>query len=183
MSDANADGASEIKIQDLATLVAGMSRLLTRLAGMPAFQEAGMGLAEWSALSFISGKNGINYKQLANALGVSAQRVNQIADLLRDGGNIAVNTSADDARKKIIMITPSGSQRLSELNGKLLPIITAGLNKRPKVIGRASSMIDRILKHVAGPGKAKGKEAAKKRRKRASRREFDRPGMSQVQAK
>lgn len=183
MSNASTDGATEIKIQDLATLVAGMSRLLTRLANTPAFQEAGMGLAEWSALSFISGRNGINYKQLANALGVSAQRVNQIADLLRDGGNIAVNTSADDARKKIIMITPSGSQRLSELNAKLLPIVTAGLNKRPKVIGRASSMIDRILKHIAGPEKAKEKKAAKKRRERASRREFDRSRMGPVQAK
>jgi DNA-binding MarR family transcriptional regulator len=183
MTDASANGATEIKIQDLATLVAGMSRLLTRLGGMPAFQEAGMGLAEWSALSFISGKSGINYKQLANALGVSAQRVNQIADLLRDGGNIAVNTSADDARKKIIMITPSGSQRLSELNAKLLPIVTAGLNKRPKVIGRASSMIDRILKHVAGPAKAKGKQATKNRRKRGARREFDQSKMAHVQAK
>lgn len=183
MSDASTDGATEIKIQDLATLVAGMSRLLTRLASMPAFQEAGMGLSEWSALSFISGRSGINYKQLANALGVSAQRVNQIADLLRDGGNIAVNTSADDARKKIITITPSGSQRLFELNAKLLPIVTAGLNKRPKVIGRASSMIDRILKHVAGPGKAKGTDARKRKRKRASRGEFDRPRMGQIQAK
>ena len=44
---------AEIKVEDLATLVAAISRFLTRLSKLPAFEHAGLGLAEWSALSII----------------------------------------------------------------------------------------------------------------------------------
>jgi DNA-binding MarR family transcriptional regulator len=167
----------EVKIEDLATLVAGMSRLLSRLASMPAFQEAGLGLAEWSALSIIAGKSGINNGQLAHALGVSAQRVNQITDSLRGAENISISASADDGRKKAISITAAGTQRLTELNSKLQPMVASALSKRPRVLGRASAMISKTLMRIATPAKGEGKKG--KRRKRGETGETSAPAQDE----
>ena len=153
-----------IKVEDLATLVAGISRFLTRLAKLPAFADAGLGLAEWSALSIIAGNNGINSRQLANLLGVSAQRINQIAESLTSSGLITLTPDAEDARKKNIQITQSGSDRLQELNSRLLPILTKALGKRQKMLGRTSHLINRTLMRVvlhAKPGKRAQKLQAK----------------------
>src|SRR4051812_42876102 len=116
MSEASTIGATDIKVQDLAALVAGLNRFLMRLASMPAFQEAGLGIAEWSALSLVANKGQINNRQLAAALGVSPQRINQITDSLRASGVLSIKTSGEDARKKIISITPNGTERLRALD-------------------------------------------------------------------
>lgn len=149
-------GETLIKVEDLATLVAGISRFLTRLAKLPAFQDAGLGLAEWSALSIIAQHNGINSRQLANALGVSAQRINQIAESLKASGFITLTPDLEDARKKNIEITESGSTRLRELNTKLLPILSVALGKRERILRRTNQLINRTLMRVvlhAKPGK------------------------------
>jgi DNA-binding MarR family transcriptional regulator len=155
-ADAPTTERTAIKVEDLATLVAGISRFLTRLAKLPAFQDAGLGLAEWSALSIIAQNNGINSRQLANSLGVSAQRINQIAESLKVAGFITLTPDADDARKKNIEITGSGSERLQDLNAKLLPILTSALGKRERILRRTSHLINRTLMRVAlhaKPGK------------------------------
>src|SRR6187399_1214722 len=118
MADRNT-AAPPIKVEDLATLVAGLSRFMTRLSNIPPFKQAGLGLAEWSALSIVAARDGINSRQLANLLGVSAQRVNQLADALKGQELVTQTTSAEDARRKILSITPEGSRRLAELNQQL----------------------------------------------------------------
>src|SRR5690242_8650086 len=99
----------KIEVRDLASLVAGLSRFLTLLSKIAPFQEAGLGLAEWLALSVLAEKEGINSRQLAMFLGVSAQRVNQITDSLRVAELIDLKLSAEDARQKAISVTPAGT--------------------------------------------------------------------------
>jgi DNA-binding MarR family transcriptional regulator len=161
MSEMPANESSRIKVEDLATLVAGFSRFLTRLSKLEPFQDAGLGLAEWSALSIIADKSGINSRQLANFLGVSAQRINQLAESLKGSGFITLSPAPDDARKKIIDITPSGAARLKELNDRLLPILSAALGKREKTLVRANRLINRVLMRVvlhSNPAKQKRSE-------------------------
>ncbi len=153
MSDANTKDTGRSDVQEMAKLVTGMSRFLTRFSKMTPFQEAGMGLAEWSALSIIAERNGVNNRQLAVVLGVSAQRVNQISDSLKNASHIAVNPSADDARKKIMSVTPSGTARLKELNAKLHPIISTALSKQQKSISRANRAINAHLMRIVTPAK------------------------------
>jgi len=163
MSDPTNLSATEIKVQDLATLVAGLNRFLMRLSNMPAFQEAGLGLAEWSALSLIAGKGDINNRQLANALGVSPQRINQITDTLRGSGLVSASASADDARKKIINITQLGSARLTELDAKLQAKISLILRKRPGVLRRANTIVNKTLMRLVAPVQTKEMKDAKSR--------------------
>lgn len=153
MSEKTVAGSSDADVQDMATLVAGMSRFLTGLSNLPPFQEAGMGLSEWSALSIIAGKTGLNNRQLANALGVSAQRVNQITEALQNAGHVLLNTPADDKRKKTITITASGKARLDALNAKLQPLISAAVS-RSKTVGRASRIVNRTLMPIVTSPKA-----------------------------
>lgn len=164
MSEAASDGSTEIDVQDLAILVAGMSRFLTRFSALAPFQEAGIGLGEWSALSMIAGKDDITNKQLAHLLGVSTQRVNQITDTLKGADYISSNVAADDGRKKVISITPSGAAQLSQLNAKLQPIVATAFSNRPKQLRRVSLAVSKnLMRIVAMTGPKAVERAATKR--------------------
>ena len=154
MNKATSDGTANIDIKDLASTVAGLSRFLTLLSKIEPFQEAGLGLAEWLALSILADKNGINSRQLANLLGVSAQRVNQIAESLKASELITLKLSADDARQKAISVTPVGEARLNKLNTRLQTLIDTHLSKRPEVLSRTNRAINRILMKIVLPPKA-----------------------------
>lgn len=161
MSDLATQRDAQANVPDLATLVAGLSRFLNRLASIPPFQEAGLGLAEWSALTIIASKGGINNRHLAGALGVSAQRVNQITDSLRTMSLVVLNSVPDDARKKVITITPAGATRLTELNSKLQPTITAALGKRQNSLIRVNAMLQKTLMRIVATPKTAAPKVAK----------------------
>jgi DNA-binding MarR family transcriptional regulator len=161
MGDAPTPNDTQPSVPDLAALVAGLSRFLSRLASIPPFQEAGLGLAEWSALTIIAGKQGINNRHLAGALGVSAQRVNQITDSLKTMGLIVLNVVPEDARKKVITVTPAGSARLTELNSKLQPTIAAALGKRQNSLARVNTMLQKTLMRIVATPKAAAPKAGK----------------------
>lgn len=149
----DAVATNQIDLNDLAAIVTGMTRFITRLSKMAPFEEAGLGLAEWSALSVIANRHGANNRQLAALLGVTAQRVNQITDSLSAAKYITRVQAADDARKKIIAITQLGSDQLDALNRKLQPIVRAGLGNRPKSLTRANRMVNGTLMRIVVPSR------------------------------
>ena len=153
--------APQIKVEDLAALVAGLSRFMTRLSNIPPFKQAGLGLAEWSALSIIAARDGINSRQLANELGVSAQRDNQLADSLKRQELVTQTTSAEDARRKMLSITPEGLRRLAELIAQLLPLIVEAIGARPRALRSASRLVNRTLMRVVQSGKPKHAERSR----------------------
>ena len=151
----------EVKIEDFASLVSGMSRLLTGVARLPAFTDAELGLAEWSALMVLASKDGINNKQLAKSLGITGQRVNQITKSLTTAGLIAVSQSTDDSRKNVIAITDAGKAQLTAVNSKLLPAISASLEKRERSLQGANRNIKALMGLVAvKSGNSAQREAA-----------------------
>lgn len=163
MNAATSDTKDEIKVQDLASLVAGLSRFLTRLSNMPAFQETGgLGLAEWSALSLIAEKSGIGTGQLANLIGVSAPRVHQITESLKAASLISISPDAGDARKKVLTITPAGTKRLNDSNAKLQPMIEEALRDRPQALNRGSRLINRVLMRLVIPRKPEASKTGKR---------------------
>ena len=131
-----ADNQSEIDVQDLALLVAGLSRFLHRLSGMPPFQ-GDLALAEWCALSQISANDKIPPKQLANILGVTIQRAMEITDALQ-AADLVINEASPENPKKVVSITSTGAKRLKDLNDGLRPIIVSALETRPQALNRAS---------------------------------------------
>jgi DNA-binding MarR family transcriptional regulator len=143
--------APEIRVEDLAGFVTALSRFMTRLSNIPPFKQAGLGLAEWSALSMIARREGINSRQLANLLGVSAQRVNQLVDSLKRSELVGQTTSPDDARQRILTVTPEGGRRLAELNAQLHPLIAAALQSRPRSLRNASRLLRTLMRIVQAP--------------------------------
>jgi DNA-binding MarR family transcriptional regulator len=146
------DNSSEIDVQDLALLVAGLSRFLHRLAGMPSFQ-GDLALAEWCALSQIAAKDKIPPKQLANILGVTIQRAIEISDALQAADLIVNEASPENPKKRVLSITSAGSKRLKDMNDGLRPMIVAGLDTRPQALNRASRVINGAIMRIVAPPK------------------------------
>lgn len=153
MSEATVKDISD-NVRNMAVLVAGMSRFLIRFSSMAPFREADMGLAEWTALSIIAAKNGIENRHLANSLGVSAQRVNQITDALSKAGHILSSTSPEDKRRKILTITSSGTVQLNKLNAMLEPLVSSVL-REPVTLRRACGIINKKLMPIVMPDAVK----------------------------
>lgn len=136
-------------IEDLADIVASMSRFLTRFAVTTPFTEAHLGLAEWLGLMTLKAKPGLSNKQFAKLLGTTVQRAAQISDALKRAELISVDQSVEDARVHSMKVTAAGAQRLSELNGKLMPLIASGLPSRVGALKGTRKNLIRLLRVVA----------------------------------
>jgi DNA-binding MarR family transcriptional regulator len=146
-------------IEDLADIVASMSRFLTRFAGTPPFTEAHLGLAEWLGLMTLKGKPGLSNKQFAKLLGTTVQRAAQISDALKRAELISVDQSVEDARVHSMNVTEAGSQRLSELNGKLTPLVASRLGDKVGALKGTRRNLIRLLRMVAPVKNAQGSKA------------------------
>jgi DNA-binding MarR family transcriptional regulator len=153
-TDKKAKREVPISIDEFAAAIAGMSRLLGKVSSAQPFKDAGIGLAEWSALNSLIAEQSeaVSNKQLAKSLGVSGQRANQICDSLKSTGLAGVSPSPDDGRKVMIKITAAGRARLKTVNETLLPMLVAKagnrgaalqrMNRTLKVLGRTFSSAD-----------------------------------------
>jgi DNA-binding MarR family transcriptional regulator len=153
MSDATGPATVEINMQDLAHFVAGISRFLAGLASMAPFSETGLGLAEWSTLSIVAGRENVRTAQLAASLGVSGQRMNQILDSLQAAALVSVVAAEENPRRRSIVMTPAGNEKLEALNSRLRPIVVSALRTRPQALSRANRMVNKILFRIVSPGK------------------------------
>lgn len=147
-------GAAESgETQDLAAfvgVVAGMSRFLTGLAGAAPFKEGGLSLAEWAALSVIAERKSLTGTQLAKALGISRQRVNQIGDALRQSSFISIEPSAANAHSKLLRITAAGRSQLETVNAALLPKISQLAAAHPTALRRMERMLRQLITRFVG---------------------------------
>jgi DNA-binding MarR family transcriptional regulator len=135
------------EITDFARMVARISRLLTRLSGLPVFKNAGLGLAEWIALSILAEEDHISNKQLAKKLGVTGQRANQICNSLAAANLIKVSQSAEDTRRNVIELMELGRGKLIHVNMELTKIV--GRSKLEKELitrtSRGAHLVIRLL--------------------------------------
>jgi DNA-binding MarR family transcriptional regulator len=144
---------AEAQTEDLAALVAGLSRFMSGLSKLPQFEQAKLGFAEWSVLSILSKGKPFSSAQLMRTLGVSKQRVSQIIDSLKTENLIELSPVAGDARKKLISITSAGTDRMNKLNTSLQPLVSSALTKRPNSLARASRIVNRSLMRIVAPAR------------------------------
>lgn len=149
----------DFNIEDLADIVASMSRFLTRFAGTTPFTEAHLGLAEWLGLITLKAKPGLSNKQFAKLLGTTVQRAAQISDALKRAELISVDQSVEDARTHSMNVTAAGAERLSELNGKLVPLVASRLGGRVGALKGTRRNLIRLLRVVAPVKNAQGNKA------------------------
>ena len=161
----------EVSVDDLAILVAGMSRVLSGVGRIPVFSEGNIGLAGWAALSVLVRNDGINNRLLARALGVSSQRANQICSALVRDEYVAITQSAADNRANEIRITDGGKAKLEEVRSELKSLLTRALpGKRARALAGAAKHVNNLsrglnsaqnpAKNKKGKGKAKAKVKA-----------------------
>jgi len=163
----SADTDSQL-LPALAGLVVGMSRLLAGLAGLPPFRNAHFSVADWVALSILSRGRPMNNRQLANNLGVTRQRANQIKTSLEQAKLVSVAQSIEDARQNVLTVTSRGHSQLKAINAELEIALSSPLKGKERALRKANSGIRVLLRSLRSHAEA-GK-SGRARRKDARRR-------------
>jgi DNA-binding MarR family transcriptional regulator len=144
---ANVTAPAETGIQEFSLLVAGMSRLLAGLGQLEPFSEGGLSLAEWVSLTILAQrderkpgkeddageraeaeKDIVSYKWIAQNLGVTGQRANQIAISLARGGYVTIDRTRSDLSTDV-KITAVGIAKLDAINAELQPLLARALKE------------------------------------------------------
>ena len=157
-ADAAGEGkaAEVLTVGSFADLVSSASRLLTSFGALEPFRQAKVGLAEWTMMTLVSEDPNMTSAQVARQLGVTAQRINQVADSLKALDWISLQPQANDSRKKVIHITDTGRRELGKLNESLHPLLMTPVKDNPKIVLRTVRSMRRLVKLTApAPGKAK----------------------------
>jgi DNA-binding MarR family transcriptional regulator len=139
-------------LRAVADLVIGMSRLLTGLAKLPPFRAANFTVADWVALSILAKGSPKNNRQLANNLGVTRQRANQIKTSLEQARLISAVQSTEDARQNVLTVTARGHAHLKEINAELQAALKSSLKGRERAIARANNGIRVLVRSIRGSG-------------------------------
>lgn len=165
MADLNAPkSTSDALMGDFAHLIANMSRFIVGLAGIPLFRDAGISLSEWVALSLLKEATEIGNAQLANKLGVSRQRANQIIAVLAQANLISIVISKDDARKREIRLTASGITQLQSLNRQLNPLVSEVFGNHEKKAVALATRIQQLMRIVVVANTTEARPIFKQRR-------------------
>jgi DNA-binding MarR family transcriptional regulator len=153
-----------LEIEDFVEMVANTSLFLSRLAAMPIFKDANLGLSEWAALGTLikSESAPLNNKQLAGGLGVTGQRANQIADALKAAKLVTSNPSAEDGRMSEIRITSAGKAQFETVKQQLLLLLKEEKNIGPGVlrINRTFKLLGRRVRSAKATDSPKKKKSA-----------------------
>lgn len=131
-----------------AGLVTGMSRFLGQLSGCAPFEEADIGIGEWSLLNHLISAP-VEQRKLTRDLGVTKQRVAQICDSLKKSGNIEITPLMNDPRMNTVAITDIGKARAEAINAKLIPFLTKDDDdgRKQRALHSASRSV-KVLKRI-----------------------------------
>ncbi len=113
-----ADAPKEIRVEDIASVIAVMNRFLSNFSQNPALKNGKVTLADWLVLTMISQKSAGNSKALSKATGVNQQRLKQVLDGLKTAGLVMFG---DSGPKETIEVTNQGRARLDEIGEALQP--------------------------------------------------------------
>lgn len=181
-----ADKAGNVDaLEALEALILRANRFVAKVAETDSFQTSNIGVADWLALRALAKAGKQTFTSLARTLGVTRQRVKQIADSLKETGLVTVTSSGEDKRKAEVEITAEGSDTLTTLEQGLrgkLETVKGGMQPALRA-GGVMLRLSRALGDGTGEG-AKGggnkgnREARKAERlaKRKSRQESGKPG-------
>jgi len=167
---------SDELLPGFADLVVGISRLLVRLAALPPFRNARFTLADWVALSVLAKNPPKNSRQLANSLGVTRQRANQIKASLEQARLVSAVQSSEDARQKVLTVTNRGHAQLADINLQLQNVLASGLLGKERVLLRASKAVRILMRGLRTEGRPKRVEPDRKKKPRRRLTKMPRAG-------
>jgi len=169
VEQASSDKSENELLTDLASLVVGMSRLLTSLAAMGPFRNAEFSMADWVALSLLAKGPPNNNRQLAKSLGVTRQRANQIKTSLEQARLISVSQSTEDARQIVLTVSNRGQGQLDSINMQLAEALASSLKNKQRVLLRANRAI-KLLMRTLRTGNESTKKSGRERTKGTRRK-------------
>jgi len=176
MSDADAGAGKvsvEVNVEEFATLVANMSRLLSGFGGLEPLRQAGLSLGEWVALATLArADEGATNKVLGRNLGVAPQRAGEISSSLLRGGLVSIGPSTGKRDQvSLVKLSAAGKAKLDEVNAGLGPILSQALKGR-SLLGAKKQMksLGRLLRMETPEKATKRKE---KKAKKADKKKGD----------
>jgi len=114
--------------EELANVVSGMNRFLARFAGMKAFKDAQLGVADWTLLMILQDKKETTSPMLAWLSGIVVQRVIRILDPLIAAGLVSSVPSTDPEKPNpVLSLTEAGKARLAAFNDVLQPLLVKAM--------------------------------------------------------
>ena len=130
--------ATSDMIDKFGSAIIDMNRLLDRVSRLDAFTAVGLHMAEWQTLSLVADVPNTTHKMIAKKLDVSLQRAQQLCDWLLKREFISTAKSEEDARRKLITITPAGEACLTEVREKLTTQLNTQLKDSESLLNRFS---------------------------------------------
>jgi|HubBroStandDraft_2_1064218.scaffolds.fasta_scaffold09667_2 DNA-binding MarR family transcriptional regulator len=107
-------------IEDLATVVLGMNRFLSRFSTLQAFKDAQLSVADWTVMMILFERKEGRAPLLAIVSGIADQRIARIVETLIAAGLVVTVESDDPARPApVLKLTEAGHARLAALNDAL----------------------------------------------------------------
>jgi DNA-binding MarR family transcriptional regulator len=157
---------AEVEAEDLAQLVAGMSRFLRVLMRAEAFKDSGIGLAEWAALNMLVTEGPRSLRQLGRSVGLGGPMAHQLVEVLMSGGLVSAE---GDGRDKLVTITDAGRAELARINQSLQARLAQRMTNKGKLVAAANRIVSRhLIRGLSQPpstearGGRNGKREAKK---------------------
>jgi DNA-binding MarR family transcriptional regulator len=126
-----ADAPKEIRVEDIASVIAVMNRFLSNFAQNPALKSSKLALADWLVLTTLSAKTTENSRTLTKVLGLNPQRLKQILDSLKASGLVNI---AGNGPKDAIEVTEQGNATLETIRTAIQPQISDAFKGRERSV-------------------------------------------------
>jgi DNA-binding MarR family transcriptional regulator len=154
-----AKASDEVKIEDLAQLIAGMSRLLMVLQRARAFRNSGLGIAEWAALNVLAGQGPLTVARVGRAIGLPVRMAEpMVATLIRS--NFIQPSAA--LEQGTVELTALGRSEVARVNQLLHAQFAENLRDKEKLLSAASRTINRHLVPGFQQAKDEGEDGEEK---------------------
>jgi DNA-binding MarR family transcriptional regulator len=124
-----ADAPKEIRVEDIASVIAVMNRFLSNFSQNPALKNGKLALADWLVLTMLSEKTAENSRTLAKVLGLNSQRLKQILDSLKVSGLVNITGHGP---KDAIELTEPGKATLQAIKSVIQPQISEAFKGRER---------------------------------------------------
>lgn len=143
-SQTGPDEAAELKIEDLAELVSGMSRFLLTLVRTKAFREAGIELTEWAALSVLAKDGSLTDRRLGHAIGLPGRLAKTLVERLVRADLVTLEQN-DDGGPRTARLSDKGTAVLMATNAVLREQFAQPMTENRRAFAVANRLVNRRL--------------------------------------
>ncbi len=130
-------GGEPLGADDLAKLVATLSRLSTHLASNAPWKDSGLSVGQWTLMSSLMTEAGTK-AGLVREIGVTRKQIDAICSELAAAGFVTVGERAQDSRDEPVTLTPAGIEKVEAINAAITPVLQRALADKQAILERAA---------------------------------------------